>query len=131
MKRISLVIVVLSLIFASNSFARVYSGTEKIYLRPSAVSWWLNDAAKVGIYFSDGTTGSFVEALWLVDNAGGNIWLANVPAGTWDRVIVTRHSASPISWENKQIQQVIYLYLTIIIILKHLQTLPLQLLGKP
>lgn len=100
MKKITLMIVVICLLFTSLTFARVYDGNEKIYLRPSAVSWWLNDNAKVGLYFTDGTNGTFIEALWLVDNDGGNIWSATVPAGNWNSVIVTRHSASPISWDN-------------------------------
>ena len=51
MKKITLVIVVICLLFTSLTFARVYDGNEKIYLRPSAVSWWLDASAKVGLYF--------------------------------------------------------------------------------
>lgn len=96
MKKITLVIVVICLLFTSLTFARVYDGNEKIYLRPSAVSWWLNNSAKVGLYFINGTNDTFVEAYLLV----GDIWSATVPAGNWNSVIVTRHSASPISWDN-------------------------------
>ncbi len=80
--------------------ARVYDGNEKIYLRPSAVSWWLDANAKIGMKFSNGTANEWVEILWLVDNEGGNIWSASVPAGDWTTVKVTRHSASPINDGN-------------------------------
>ena len=57
------------------SFARTYDGNEKIYLRPSAVSWWLNNNAIVGMYFTDadGTNGTLIAAYWLVDNDGKNL----------------------------------------------------------
>ena len=100
MKKLSLLFA-LTLFSSVFSFARTYDGNEKIYLRPSAVSWWLDNNAKVGLNFNDGTNNAFVEVEWLVDNAGGNIWFATVPAGNWTKVTVTRHSASPISWSNK------------------------------
>jgi hypothetical protein len=99
MKKIILLFA-LTLFSSVFSFARTYDGNEKIYIKPSAVSWWLNNSAKVGMYFTDGTNGTFIEVYWLVDNEYGNIWSASVPAGNWTKVIVTRHSASPISWDN-------------------------------
>lgn len=99
MKKLSLLFA-LTLFSSVFSFARTYDGNEKIYIRPLAVDWWLNNSAKVGMYFTDGTNGTFREVYWLVDNEGGNIWSASVPAGNWTKVIVTRHSGSPISWDN-------------------------------
>ncbi|MBL7906395.1 MAG: T9SS type A sorting domain-containing protein [Bacteroidales bacterium] len=93
---------ILGFSITTNSFARTYDGYEKIYLRPAGADIdWLGSGAKVGMYFNDGTSGVFVELFWLVDNDGGNIWSASVPSGNWTQVIVTRHSTSPITWENK------------------------------
>lgn len=94
--------IVLLFLISSNftASARMYDGNEKIYLRPSAVSFWLDASAKVGMYFSNGVTNQLVEVFWLVDNDGGNIWSVNVPSGTWTTVRVTRHSTSPISMGN-------------------------------
>ena len=99
MKKLSLLFIAVML--GAGVFARTYDGYEKIYIRPLAVTWWLNNSAKVGLNFNDGTNNAFVEVEWLVDNAGGNIWFATVPEGNWTKVIVTRHSASPISWDNR------------------------------
>lgn len=93
------------LLFATtNSFARIYDGYEKIYLRPLAVSWWLDANAKVGMYFfndvPDPDTYAWVELTALTLNGTDAIWSASVPAGDWNKVIITRHSASPISWDN-------------------------------
>lgn len=92
MKKLSLLFA-LTLFSSVFSFARTYDGNEKIYLRPSAVSWWLNDNAKVGLNFDDGTNNAFVEVEWLVDNAGGNIWSASVPAGNWTNVVIRRYNS--------------------------------------
>lgn len=94
----------LGLFLSLNSYSRTYNGSEKIYLRPSAVSWWLNDNAKVGMYFflnSNPSSFAWAELTSLTFNGSDVIWSANVPAGNWDRAIVTRHSVSPISWDNK------------------------------
>ena len=91
MKKLSLLFA-LTLFSSVFSFARTYDGNEKIYLRPSAVSWWLNDGAKVGLYFSNENTNTLIEAKWLVDNEGGNIWSASVPAGDWTNVVVRRYN---------------------------------------
>ena len=59
--------------------ARTYSGTERVYLKADAVSWWLNANAKIGLYFSGGTgTATFVEATVF----SGVVWSALAPAGT-------------------------------------------------
>lgn len=78
--------------------ARTYSGTERVYLKADAVSWWRNDNAKIGLYFSGGTgTATFVEATVF----SGAVWSALAPAGNYDKINVTRHSGSPITWGNK------------------------------
>lgn len=68
MKKLSLLFIAVML--GAGVFARTYDGYEKIYIRPLAVTWWLNNSAKVGMYFTDGTNGTFREVYWLVDNEG-------------------------------------------------------------
>lgn len=103
MKKLSLLFFILML--GMGAFARTYDGNEKIYIRPLAVSWWLNDNAKVGLYFFDDTPDpdvyKWAEATYLTLNGSDNIWSATVPAGTWTKVVITRNYASPVSWDNK------------------------------
>lgn len=103
MKKLSLLFA-LTLFSSVFSFARTYDGNEKIYIRPLAVSWWLNGNAKVGMYFFDDTPDpdvfQWVEATLLTLNGLDKIYFATVPAGTWTKVIITRNSALPLSWDN-------------------------------
>lgn len=99
---VAVLLLLISTSFAA--YARVYDGNEKIYLRPLAVSWWLDASAKVGMYFfndvPDPDEFAWVELTVLTSNGSDAIWSATVPVGTWNNVIVTRHSGSPISWGN-------------------------------
>lgn len=100
LQKISLILLLISFL-SINSYSRTYDGNEKIYLRPIAVSWWLDGSAKVGLKFKNSTNNSLIETPWLVDNDGGNIHSVTVPAGDWTHVIVSRHSTSPISDGNR------------------------------
>ena len=82
---------------------RTYGGSERLYFKMDAVSWWIA-----------GTNGDGNFAYFFNDSSGKNAWSAHsvqvtgsyyyivVPAGTWEAVILTRNntSTSP-SWNNK------------------------------
>lgn len=77
-------------------------GSTILYFNMSAVLWWGNDpdnTGKFAYFYESGTNNNG----WS-DNAkqySENIYYVTIPSGTWDHVILTRHSVkSNPAWEN-------------------------------
>ncbi len=63
----------------SFSFARTFDGTEKIYLKANAVSWWTNDnCAQRAVLNSSETT-----VIGEIEDAGHAIYSFTIPAGDY------------------------------------------------
>lgn len=108
MRKITLILLGMMLFASSSVFSRAFDGTEKMFLKPLAISWWLNDNAKVGFYFFNSEDGNDENAWAEVTHIVGaeadvnQIWGAVVPEGDWTHVIVTRHNPdkSDLNWDE-------------------------------
>ena len=80
---------------AATTSARTYSGTEKLYLDLSAISWWENDNPSTRAYFF----GDSGEA-WTTFTKG-EIYSTTIPAGNWNAVVVVRANPAVEGWDGK------------------------------
>ena len=72
----------LALVMAcSFSFARMFDGTEKIYLKANAVSWWINDNCAQRAVLNSET-----PVIGEIEDAGRAIYAFTIPAGDFSTI---------------------------------------------
>ena len=96
-----LIMALMLLLGTGSAWARNYDGTEKLYFKMDAVSWWNcgTDGNQNFAYFFNGSNNAWSGHAIKQEN---NIYYVVVPKGDWTTVILTRNrvTSSP-SFDNK------------------------------